>query len=130
MEELIPLTAISMPFLMVIAIVVVPAYLRSRERKEMQATIRSAIEKGQPLPQELIDAMTKDVRQPATALRDLRSGIIWLAVGAGLAGLGVLIGFEEHDALHPLLGIAIIPAMIGLALVILSFLNPNKEPRV
>ena len=130
MEDLIPLTAVSMPFLMVIAIVVIPAYLKSRERKEMQATIRSAIEKGQTLPQELIDAMSKDVRQPATALRDLRSGVIWLAVGLGLAGLGAMISFEERDALHPLLGIAMIPGMIGLALIVLSFFNPNKEPRV
>nr|WP_295105640.1 DUF6249 domain-containing protein [uncultured Caulobacter sp.] len=130
MEDLIPLTAVAMPFLMVIAIVVIPAYLKSRERKEMQATIRSAIDKGQALPQELIDAITKDVRRPATALRDLRSGVIWLAVGLGLAGLGTMIGFEERDALHPLLGIAMIPGMIGLALIVLSFFNPNKEPRV
>lgn len=128
MEDLIPLTAIVMPFLMVITIVVVPTYLKHRERKEMQATIRVAIEKGQSLPQELIDAMSKDVRRPATALRDLRSGVIWLAVGVGLAGLGLMIGFEERDAVHPLLGVAIIPSVIGAALIILSFFNPNKEP--
>ncbi|WP_454716463.1 DUF6249 domain-containing protein [Caulobacter segnis] len=117
-------------FSLIAAICIVPVWLKSRERKEMQATIRSAIDKGQALPQELIDAMTKDVRQPATALRDLRSGVIWLAVGLGLAGLGTMIGFEERDAFHPILGIAFIPGMIGLALIALSFFNPNKEPRV
>lgn len=117
-------------FSCIAAVCIIPVWLKSRERREMQTTIRTAIEKGQPLPQELIDAMTKEVRLPATALRDLRSGIIWLAVALGLAGLGTMISFEEHDAFHPMLGVAMIPGMIGLALIVLSFLNPNKEPRV
>ncbi|HRD47742.1 MAG TPA: DUF6249 domain-containing protein, partial [Caulobacter sp.] len=54
-EILIPLA----PFVMIIAIIVVPAWLKSRERREMQATLRTAIEKGQPLPTEIIEAMTK-----------------------------------------------------------------------
>jgi len=64
LEVLIPLA----PFIMIIAIVVVPAWLKSKERKEMQATLRSAIEKGQPLPPEVIDSLSKDnIKPPATA---------------------------------------------------------------
>lgn len=121
-EVLIPLA----PFAMVVAIVVVPAWLKSRERREMQATLRTAIEKGQPLPPEIIDAMTKTVKVAPTALSDIRAGIIWLAVGAGLAALGFMIGYDEADAFHPILGIAAIPAIIGLAYILLSFFNPNK----
>ncbi len=126
MEDLIPLVAVSMPFIMVIAIVVVPAILKSRERREMQATLRAAIEKGQPLPPEMIDAMTRNVKVAPTSLSDIRTGIIWLAVGAGIGAFGFMIGYEEAEAFHPMLGIASIPAVIGLAYIALSFFNPNK----
>lgn len=126
MEDLIPLVAVSMPFIMVIAIVVVPAWLKSRERREMQATLRTAIEKGQPLPPEIIDAMTKNVKVAPTSLSDMRTGIIWLAVGLGLGAFGYVIGFEDADAFHPMIGVAVIPSVIGLAYIALSFFNPNK----
>lgn len=122
LEVLIPLA----PFAMVTAIVVVPAWLKSRERREMQATLRTAIDKGQPLPPEIIDAMTKNVKVAPTALSDVRTGIIWLAVAGGLAALGFFVGYEEADAYHPMLGVAAIPAIIGLAYIALSFFNPNK----
>ncbi len=121
-EILIPLA----PFAMVTAIIVVPAWLKSRERREMQATLRTAIEKGQPLPPEIIDAMTKNVKVAPTSLSDIRTGVIWLAIGLGLAAFGFMIGFEDADAYHPLLGIATIPSVIGLAYIVLSFFNPNK----
>jgi len=121
-EVLIPLA----PFVMVIAIILVPAWLKSRERRDMQTTLRTAIDKGQPLPPEIIDAMTKTVKVPPTALSDIRTGIIWLAVGIGFAVFGYVIGFEEAEAFHPLLATAAIPSIIGLAFIALSFFNPNK----
>jgi hypothetical protein len=126
MEDLIPLVAVSMPFLMIIAIVVVPAWLKSRERREMQATLRTAIDRGQPLPPEIVDAMTKNVKVAPTSLSDMRTGIIWIAVGLGIAVLGFMIGYEEAEAFHPMVGIAAIPVIIGAAYVALSFFNPNK----
>ncbi len=127
-EILIPLA----PFIMIIAIVVVPAILKSKERKEMQATLRTAIEKGQPLPPEVIDALSKDNIKPVpTAARDLRIGVILLAVSIGIALLGSTFnfmgGWEEHKAALPIIGLAAIPGMIGLAFVILSFFNKNKD---
>ncbi|NQE64257.1 DUF6249 domain-containing protein [Caulobacter sp. RHG1] len=117
-------------FACIAAVCITPVWLKSRDRKEMQATLRSAIEKGQPVPQEVIEALTRNVKGPPTALRDMRSGVIWLAIGLGIGGLGAMIGIREEEALHPLLGIAIIPSVIGLALIALSFFNPHKEPRV
>jgi hypothetical protein len=125
-EILIPLA----PFVMIIAIVVVPAWLKSRERREMQATLRTAIEKGQPLPPEIIDAMTKNVKVAPTALSDIRTGIIWIAVGLGIGVLGFMIGYQEAEAFHPILGFAAIPVIIGAAYVVLSFFNPNKGKQV
>ena len=118
------------PFIMVAAIIIVPAWLKSRERREMQETVRTAIEKGQPLPPELIEALTKEVKVPkiSSAHRDMRIGVILLSVAVGLALLGVSLGMVEDDALFPLVGSATIPGMIGIAFIILSFFNPNKHP--
>lgn len=125
MEILIPLSL----FAMVAALVIVPRYFKSVERQKMAETLRVAIEKGQPLPTEIIDAMSSNVRTPGlppSPQRDLRTGIIWLGVGVGLAAMGAAISFEEADALYPFLGIAAFPVFIGLAFVALSLLNKTK----
>lgn len=116
------------PFIMVVCIVCIPLWLKSRERREMQATVRAAIEKGQALPPELIEAMSKEVKPPkeSSSLRDMRVGVILIAVGAGIAVLGWMIGLHEGEVVHPVLGVAAIPALIGVAYVVLSFFNPNK----
>lgn len=116
---------------MIAAIVIVPVYLKSKERKEMQATLRSAIEKGQPLPTDVIDALSKDnIKPPATAAKDLRVGVILLAVSIGIALFGYAFnfvgGFEEGKAVAPIIGMAAIPGMIGVAFCILSVFNKNK----
>ena len=123
MEEFIPIAL----FIMIGAIVIVPSWLKSKERKEMQATLRSAIEKGQPLPPEVIDSLSKEnIKPPATATRDLRVGVILLAVSLGFALFGYAVSFAEMDAFYPLVGIAAVPGMIGLAFILLSFFNKNK----
>src|ERR1700739_2108051 len=64
----------------------VPRYLKSMERQKLQDTIRLAIEKGQQLPPEVLDAMTRDIRPASTAARDIRVGVIWLAIALALCG--------------------------------------------
>jgi len=115
------------------AIVFGPSYLKSRERREIQTTVRHAIDKGQELPPELIDAMTREVASKLPSrTRDLRRGVIWLAVGIGIAAFSYLsnLGWNDHDmegAAAATMGLAAIPATIGLAFIVLSFFNPNKE---
>lgn len=117
------------------AVVLGPSWLKSRERREMQATVRAAIDKGQPLPPEVIDAMSKDVtKNLPSRTRDIRRGVIWVAVGIGIAAFGLLVdgpwqndGWSDHDFSNPVLGIAAIPFTIGLAFIVLSFFNKNKD---
>ena len=125
MEILIPISL----FAMIAALVIVPRYFKSIERQKMAETVRVAIEKGQPLPNELIDALSTNVRGPglpASPQRDLRTGIIWMGVGVGLAGMGLAISFAEPDALFPFLGLAAFPVFIGLAFIALGLLNKTK----
>lgn len=123
-EVLIPLAGI----FMIIAVTVGPAWLKSRERLDMQATLRSAVEKGQPLPPELVDALTKEqTRKLPSASRDLRIGVILLALSAGVAGAFLMLGYgADNDATY-VAGFAAIPGMIGLAFIVLSFFNKNKD---
>lgn len=126
MEILIPLAF----FAMIAALVIAPRYFKSIERQKMAETLRIAIEKGQPLPTEMIEAMSSNVRSPGlppSPQRDLRTGIIWLGVGVGFAALGAVLSFEEPDALFPLLGLATFPTFIGLAFIVLGFLNKSKS---
>ena len=133
MEDFIPLVAILSVFGTITAIAFGPAYLKSREKREMQATVRHAIDKGQQLPPELIEAMTKDVSSKLPSrTRDIRRGIIWLAVGIGIATFGFLseLGWdrtEMENVANGMLGVAAIPITIGLAFIVLSFFNANKE---
>ncbi|WP_309627459.1 DUF6249 domain-containing protein [Brevundimonas sp.] len=136
MEDFIPLFAIFAVFGTITAIIVGPTYLKSRERQEMQATVRAAIDKGQPLPPEVIEALGREAtKNIPSRTRDIRRGIIWLATGIGIAAFSLindLRGFGDDWNDGPnfdggLLGIAAIPVTIGLAYIVLSFFNKNKD---
>ncbi len=111
------------------ALAIVPVYFKSLERQRLQETLRAAIDKGQPLPPEVIEALTSDVkvRPKPSPQRDLRVGIIWVGVAVGIAALGIALSFDEPDATYPLLGVAAFPGFIGLAFIIISFLARGKD---
>ncbi|MFC0634513.1 DUF6249 domain-containing protein [Brevundimonas balnearis] len=128
MEDFIPVFAIFAVFGSLVAIVVGPSWLKSRERREIQQTVRVALEKGQPLPAEVIEALSKDiVKNLPSRSKDLRRGVLILSAAIGVALLGYAIGTREGDAVYPMLGVAAIPGMIGLAFIVLSFFNPNRD---
>ncbi|WP_298163179.1 DUF6249 domain-containing protein [Brevundimonas sp.] len=136
MEDFIPIFAIFAVFGSITAIIVGPTYFKSRERQEMQATVRAAIDKGQPLPPEVIEALGKEAtKNIPSRTRDIRRGIIWLATGIGIAAFSLInelrgVGDDWSDGPNfdsGLLGIAAIPVTIGLAYIVLSFFNKNKD---
>ena len=113
-------------FAMIAAIVIAPRYLRSREREKLQETLRLAIEKGQPIPPEIVAAIASDARPPPSPDRDLRRGIIWLAVAAGLAALGGAMWVHHGEATFALLGAAAFPGFIGLAFIVIALISRRK----
>lgn len=114
-------------FAFLAAIILVPRWFKNKERQELQATLRAAIERGQPLPPEVIDSITRDAPQPRTPAargrNDFRNGIVWLAVALGICGFGFAVGYESIEAYHVFLGIACIPGFIGLALIALGLVD-------
>ena len=113
----------------VASLFIVPTVMRSREREKLQDTLKAAIEAGQPLPADVISALSSNVkvRMPASPQRDLRVGIIWTGVAAGLAGLGIALSFDEPDATYPLLGLACFPGFIGLAFILMAYLGRDRK---
>ena len=123
MEILIPIAF----FAMIAAIVVLPNYFKSQERQKMADTLRAAIDRGQPLPAEVVNAISSGVKPPPSPGRDLRIGIIWLGVAIGLAAFGLVLGFAEPDATFPMIACAAFPGFIGLAFIVLGFINRGKD---
>lgn len=92
-------------------------WFRFRARSEMQQTIRSAIDKGQELSPALVESL--GTSQKRSKYQDLRNGMIWLAVGAGIALFGVAMGQIEQEVMPIMAGISALPFMIGIAYVIM-----------
>jgi hypothetical protein len=78
-------------------------------RREIQRTLRTAIEQGQELTPEVLDRLGEST----AGVADFRRGVLSMAVGVGVAAFGVFLG--EEDALRPMLAISAFPFLVGLA---------------
>ena len=114
-------------FAMVVAIVALPTYLKSRDQREIQQTIRHAVDKGQQLPPDLLESVTRAfAKKRATAHTDLRAGVLWLAVALGIGTTFSFLGYQFDEDLMGMAAWAAIPGFIGLAFILLSFFNKTK----
>ena len=97
-------------------------YFRHRGRTELQTTIRQALDKGQELSPELIDRISEP--KPGK-MRDLKRGLIWVAVAIGFVGLGFTV--PDVEARPVMLGISVFPVAVGLAYILIWKLTPGDE---
>ncbi|PYJ67549.1 MAG: hypothetical protein DME76_14915 [Verrucomicrobia bacterium] len=103
------------PVLIVIMIGIF-ALLISRSR---QRTIRMLVEKGQPVPAELLAPATRAVRQRS----DVRRGVVWAMIG-----LGVMVFFGAiNDWEGGIWSLGLIPFLIGLGYLIVWKLEGKKD---
>ena len=91
-------------------------WFKYRARSDMQATIRTAIDKGQELSPEIIDRLGHPRRQKD---QDLRLAMIWLALAAGLALCGFFVPDPSGHALRGCLAGAAFPFCIGVAYLVM-----------
>ena len=84
-----------------VAIIAIPTvfcvffYLRYRTRKDLQATLRAAIEQGQELTPEVLEQLGGP---PVSGERDLRRGVITIAAGIALVVFSFLhTGVSDDD---------------------------------
>ncbi|MFQ5548763.1 MAG: DUF6249 domain-containing protein [Woeseia sp.] len=121
-EELIPIAlfaAIALIFFIVL-------YFRHRSRTEMQQTVRLALERGTELSPELINRIGEP--EPSKN-KDLRLGLIWLSLAAGLALCGVAVPDPSGYALRGCLAGAAFPFAIGVAYLIMWRYGARTESR-
>jgi hypothetical protein len=113
-------------FLMVVLIVWATQHFAAKKRVEALQTLRAAIEKGQPISEDLLESMTRASSNP---YGDLRRGIISLAIAGGFGALAFLVGRHEAEAVTPLLGIGSFPLFLGLAFILLHVFTGGQTRR-
>lgn len=88
----------------------VMSWLQFRARQEQQLTLRLAIERGVPLTPALV---ARIVEAQVPAARDLRRGVISVAVGVAIVGLAIAV--DDADGVRVLAGLAAFPLLVGVA---------------
>ena len=104
---LLPIIAVIAPFATFVGVIALFVFLRHRRNRMMHETLRTMVEKGVPIPPELLrggGAFPAGSYGAPHPQRDLRSGLVLVALGAGLWMMAGKIG--------------LIPVFIGAALLI------------
>lgn len=108
-REIAPVLVTAATFGSAALIIAIVLFARNRAAHLRHETIRLALEKGQPVPADLIAPRAR-VPDPA---RDLRWGLVLLGLGAGL-GLFLFSLPEAREAA----GVGLIPGMLGLGYLV------------
>jgi len=115
----IPIIAIIMVFGAPVAIVGMFFFFRHRKNQMLHETLRAMVEKGTPIPPELLaDSFAmRNAHLTRSELRkrnDLRNGLILAAVGAGVTAIAGKSG--------------LIVLFIGVAMIVASFFEKKEKP--
>ena len=107
---LLPIIAVVMGCSVPIVIVSLLFYFRHRKNQMLHETIRAMVEKGVPIPPEMFKTVDNAPKQPRN---DMRTGLILIGIGSGLAFLGTS-------------GAGFIVLFLGAAFLIASFFEKKK----
>lgn len=129
--SLIPIVAIIAPFVMIISIQVAKSIARTQQERMRCEVIRTAIERGQPIPADVFKPLpTEDeaeflaqANRPATPQFDIRTGLICVGAGLGLYLMFATFEVGGFDGLRGLRWIGAIPGFVGVALIVNGLIN-------
>ena len=116
---LIPILVPAVFFFFITCMVAIGVLSKTEKEMARQATIRLAIEKGQPLPPELLKGGV-----PPEKGDDRRAGLILIAVGIGAF---IALRIADFVNIHNIEWFAAIPFLIGVALLLNCALQKKKE---
>lgn len=105
-EALAPVLVTGAIFGAIVAVVAIVSYAAHRARAMRHEILRLALEKGQPIPPELL----REPERRLDAARDLRRGLTLLALGAGTA----LFFFFMPDGADAPWSLGFVPGLLGL----------------
>ena len=111
-------------FLSLAVVMIFLFWFRWRARDGMQQTIRMALDKGHELTPEIIDRLG---HPQASKYKDLRLGIIWLAIALGLALIAVAVPDPSGHALRGTMAGAALPFAIGLGYLVIYYVTGKGE---
>lgn len=123
-EVLVPLTIFSAAVL----IVWIVFHHGSKNRREVLETVRQAAQSGTQLTPEVIRALGMPARSRTKGL-DIRWGVIFTSIAVGFIIMGWIISSsaEEPVVMTVLSSIAVMPGMIGLALIGMGVFMRDKS---
>ena len=103
-------------------IIWVVLYFRYKAKAKSAEIIKSMLDKDTSVTPELIKSVGFT---PRRSHNDLRSGMLWVAIGLATVLFGGAI--PEEDAAQVFAGIAMFPMLIGVALLIFWFAISRKD---
>jgi hypothetical protein len=123
MRNLIAIPIVAIVFLSIfgapVAIVIMIGIFSLIATRTRQRTIRMMVEKGQPVPAELLAPATRGIRRRS----DVRRGVVWTMVGLGLMIWLAAVNDWEGGAWS----FGLIPFLIGLGYLIVWKLENKKD---
>jgi len=123
MRDFIAIPIVAIVFLSIfgapVAIVVMIGIFSIIATRMRQRTIRMMVEKGQPVPAELLAPATRGIRRRS----DARRGVVWTMVGLGLMIWLAAVNDWEGGAWS----FGLIPFLIGLGYLIVWKLENKKD---
>jgi hypothetical protein len=123
MRNLVAIPIVAIVFLSIfgapVAIVVMIGIFSMIATRMRQRTIRMMVEKGQPVPVELLAPATRGIRRRS----DARRGVVWTMVGLGLMIWLAAVNDWEGGAWS----FGLIPFLIGLGYLIVWKLENKKD---
>lgn len=112
----------------IVLIVWIVFHFGAKNRREVLETVRAAAQSGTQLTPDVIKALGMPRRAEG---RDIRWGIVLLAIAGAFMALGFAIAGAEGDfeVMYVMSGVAAFPGFVGIALIAMGILFRDKSDK-